>query len=270
LILLGHLSAAKRSSVTAAQLIEQTGLASSTVYRLVQEHEASGYLRKADDRRLYPKFSFEQGMSFGGIDVDHLTAACRDICAALGGGASEFITLRRETLFWHVAESHTLQSIRLRAGIGFVTPAVLLIALILIYPIIQLVVLSFGRSSIVGSAPYQFVGFKHYAQLMGDSRFWNALGVTFTFTALSIPLELARLTILFPWALPTALNTLIWRWMYNSDYGPVNATESLSLYAYRVIFDFLDFNFGAAVVVIQFLVIFAISLIYVFALRKKD
>jgi DNA-binding IclR family transcriptional regulator len=119
LILLEHLSAAKRSGVTAAQLIEQTGLASSTVYRLVQELEALGYLRKADDRRLYPKFSFEQGMSFGGIDVGHLTAACQDICAALGV-ASEFITLRRETLFWHVAESHPMQSIRLRAGIGFV------------------------------------------------------------------------------------------------------------------------------------------------------
>ena len=76
-------------------------------------------------------------------------------------------------------------------GIGFVTPTVLIIALILIYPIIQSVVLSFGQSSIDGSQPYQFVGLKHYAALMGDGRFWNALGVTFTFTALSIPLELA-------------------------------------------------------------------------------
>ena len=55
-----------------------------------------------------------------------------------------------------------------------------------------------------------------------------------------------------------------------TDGGPVNATESLSLYAYKAIFDFLDFNFGAAVVVVQFLVIFAMSLIYVFALRNKD
>ena len=282
-------------------------------------------------------------------------------------------------------------------GIGFVTPTVIVIALILIYPIIQSVVLSFGQSSIDGSEPYRFVGLRHYATLMGDGRFWNALAVTFTFTALSIPLELAlgiglallmnesfrgkglaRLAVLFPWALPTALNALIWRWMYNSDYGlfnavalqsgladrpinflgdtslamasmvvvavwktssfmaliilaglqsiprdlfeagrmdgmtkwqeftqiplpllkgpilvaliirsmdalrtfelpfnltdggPVNATESLSLYAYKAIFDFLDFNFGAAVVVVQFLVIFAMSLIYVFALRNKD
>jgi multiple sugar transport system permease protein len=54
-----------------------------------------------------------------------------------------------------------------------------------------------------------------------------------------------------------------------TDGGPVTATESLSLYAYKVIFDFIDFNLGAAVVVIQFLVIFALSLVYVFALRGR-
>jgi multiple sugar transport system permease protein len=293
--------------------------------------------------------------------------------------------------------SVTLERRTALTGIGFVTPTVLIIALILIYPIAQSIVLSFGQSSIDGSEPYRFVGFKHYAALTGDDRFWNALGVTFVFTALSIPLELClgiglallmnetfkfkglvRLAVLFPWALPTALNTLIWRWMYNSDYGlfnavalqsgiverPINflgddvlamgsmvvvavwktssfmaliilaglqsiprdlfeagridgmnrwqefsqitlpllkgpimvaliirsmdalhtfelpfnltdggpaaATESLSLYAYKVIFDFLDFNFGAAIVVVQFLVIFAMSLIYVFTLRSKD
>lgn len=291
----------------------------------------------------------------------------------------------------------TLEKRTALTGIGFVTPTVLIIALILIYPIAQSIVLSFGQSSIDGFEPYQFVGLKHYIALMGDSRFWNSLAVTFTFTAISIPLELclgiglallmnetfkfkglARLAVLFPWALPTALNTLIWRWMYNSDYGlfnsialqsglvdlpinflgddvlamgsmvvvavwktssfmaliilaglqsiprdlfeagrmdgmtrwqefvqitlpllkgpilvaliirsmdalrtfelpfnltdggPVAATESLSLYAYKVIFDFLDFNFGAAIVVVQFLVIFAMSLIYVFALRNRD
>ncbi|GAB5375387.1 MAG: sugar ABC transporter permease [Acuticoccus sp.] len=282
-------------------------------------------------------------------------------------------------------------------GYTFVTPTILVIVLILVYPVIQSVVLSFGQSSIDGSGGYTFVGLDHYAKLLSTERFWNALGVTLTFTALSIPLELclgiglalilnesfrgkglARLAVLFPWALPTALNTLMWRWMYNTDFGlfnavalqsgiadrpinwlgdstlammsmvtvavwktssfmaliilaglqsiprdlyeagrmdgmsrwqefreitlpllkgpilvalvirsmdalrtfelpynltdggPVTATESLSLYAYKVIFDFIDFNFGAAVVVVQFLVIFAMSLIYIIALRPKD
>jgi multiple sugar transport system permease protein len=286
---------------------------------------------------------------------------------------------------------------RQKTGMAFITPTLLIITAILVYPILQSIVLSFGDSSIDGSAPYRFVGFKHYFTLLQTERFWNALTVTVVFTAISIPLELilgiglalllnehfrfkgiARLAVLFPWALPTALNTLMWRWMYNTDYGvfnavalqsgladrpinwlgddvlamgamvtvavwktssfmaliilaglqsiprdlyeagrmdgmsrwqefreitlpllkgpilvalivrsmdalrtfelpfnltdggPVTATESLSLYAYKVIFDFVEFNFGAAIVVVQFLVIFAMSLLYIFTLRNKE
>lgn len=282
-------------------------------------------------------------------------------------------------------------------GLAFITPTMLVIIAILVYPILQSIVLSFGQSSIDGADPYQFVGLKHYAALADNDRFWNALWVTLTFTAISIPLELAmgiglavllnehfrfkgiaRLAVLFPWALPTALNTLMWRWMYNTDYGlfnaaalqsglvdrpinwlgdetlamlsmvvvavwktssfmaliilaglqsiprdlyeagrmdgmtrwqefreitlpllkgpilvalivrsmdalrtfelpfnltdggPVTATESLSLYAYKVIFDFIEFNYGSAIVVVQFLVIFAMSLLYILTLRNKD
>ncbi|ATI41168.1 ABC transporter permease [Pacificitalea manganoxidans] len=282
-------------------------------------------------------------------------------------------------------------------GIAFITPTMLVIIAILVYPILQSIMLSFGQSSIDGSEPYQFVGLKHYAALAQSERFWNSLWVTLLFTGLSIPLELAmgiglavlmnehfkfkgiaRLAVLFPWALPTALNTLMWRWMYNTDYGlfnaaalqsglvdrpinwlgdetlamgsmvvvavwktssfmaliilaglqsiprelyeagrmdgmtrwqefrvitlpllkgpilvalivrsmdalrtfelpfnltdggPVTATESLSLYAYKVIFDFIEFNYGAAIVVVQFLVIFAMSLLYILTLRNKD
>jgi len=122
LILLEHLSAAKAEGVTVAQLVERTNLASSTVYRLVQELEGLGYLRKADDRRLFPKFLFEQGMYVGGIDIGRLTEACQSISSRLIV-ASEFIALRRENLFWHIAEEHPQQSIRLRAGAGFVRGA---------------------------------------------------------------------------------------------------------------------------------------------------
>ncbi len=119
LILLEHLSAAKRTGVTVAQLVEDTGLASSTVYRLIQELESLGYLRRAADRRLFPKFLFEQGINIGGVDIGRLTEACQSVCSRLMA-ASEFIALRRENLFWHIAEEHPKQSIRLRAGVGFV------------------------------------------------------------------------------------------------------------------------------------------------------
>lgn len=119
LVLLEHLSAAKGTGITVSQLVEETGLASSTVYRLIQELEVLGYLRKAEDRLLFPKFHFEQGKSFHGIDIDCLAEVCASVCAQLVV-ASEFIALQRETLFWHIAEEHPQQSIRLRAQVGFV------------------------------------------------------------------------------------------------------------------------------------------------------
>jgi ABC-type sugar transport system permease subunit len=282
-------------------------------------------------------------------------------------------------------------------GISFVAPTFLIIVLILVYPVVQSVVLSLGDNGFGGMEEYKFVGLRHYANLMSDERFWNSLMVTFTFTFISIPLELilgvglavvmnesfqgkglARLAVLFPWALPTALNALMWRWMYNADYGlfndlglkfgiidqpinwfgdenlamasmvivsvwktssfmaliilaglqsiprdlyeagrmdgmsrwrefreitlpllkgsimvaliirsmdalrtfelpfnltdggPVSATETISLYAYKTIFEFIEFNSGSAIVTVQFLVIFVLSLVYIFALKNKD
>ena len=76
-------------------------------------------------------------------------------------------------------------------GMAFITPTMAVIIAILVYPILQSIVLSFGQSSIDGSEPYSFVGLKHYATLAGNERFWNSLWVTLVFTGLSIPLELA-------------------------------------------------------------------------------
>ena len=291
----------------------------------------------------------------------------------------------------------TLEQRRQLVGYTFVTPTLLIIALILVYPVLQSIVLSVGDNGFGGMDEYKFVGLRHYVDLLENERFWNSLKVTFVFTLISIPLELvlgiflavlmnesfrgkgvARLAVLFPWALPTALNALIWRWMYNADYGlfndlglksgiieqpinwfgdetlamasmvivsvwktssfmaliilaglqsipkelyeagrmdgmsrwrefreitlplvkgslmvaliirsmdalrtfelpfnltdggPVSSTETLSLYAYKTIFEFIEFNSGSAIVIVQFLVIFALSLVYIFALRPKD
>ena len=84
-------------------------------------------------------------------------------------------------------------------GMAFITPTMAVIIAILVYPILQSIVLSFGQSSIDGSEPYSFVGLKHYATLAGNERFWNSLWVTLVFTGLSIPLELAMTLLAFVW-----------------------------------------------------------------------
>lgn len=119
LTLLEHLSSAKEGGMQVAHLVEETGLAASTVYRLVGDLENLGYLRKSDDRRLIPNFSFEQIMAIGGMDLQSLNEACRTVSTRLNA-ASEFISLRRQNLFWHISEESAQQPLRLRAGVGFI------------------------------------------------------------------------------------------------------------------------------------------------------
>jgi multiple sugar transport system permease protein len=50
--------------------------------------------------------------------------------------------------------------------------------------------------------------------------------------------------------------------------GPANTTETLSIYAYRLSFQTLQFGPGAAVAIVIFLTVFGVSLFSVWALRR--
>lgn len=82
-----------------------------------------------------------------------------------------------------------------------------------------------------------FVGAANYAEALGDPRFWGALAHTAGFAAASVTLELglglllalglhgsfrgrgaARTAALLPWALPTVVAALVWRFLFE---GPL-------------------------------------------------
>ena len=284
-----------------------------------------------------------------------------------------------------------------RSGIFFLTPALLVIAFVLLFPIMQTVVLSLGRNSSSIFIDYQYAGLANYQRLLNTPRFIVSLKNTLLFTAVTVPLELVigiglalalnrqfrgkglvRMAVLFPWALPTALNALMWRWMLNTEFGffnsiltdtgliaerinwlggipdamaammfvsvwktssfmallllaglqtiaddlyeagsvdgttrfsefrfitlpllrpailvsvllrtmdamrsfelpfnltdggPLTSTETLSLYAYRVIFQYVNFNLGSSAVVIQFIIIMTICLFYIALIRRSN
>ncbi len=89
-----------------------------------------------------------------------------------------------------------------------------------------------------------FQGIKNYTAIFqGEAadRFWNAFGNTSLFTLLSVSIEivigvamalimhhalrgkgLVRASILVPWAIPTAVSALLWKWIFQTD-GVANA-----------------------------------------------
>lgn len=87
-----------------------------------------------------------------------------------------------------------------------------------------------------------FVGLGNYGEVLADGRFWSALGHTLAFTVASVGLELGlglilalalnrayrgrglvRAAVLIPWAIPTVVAALLWRFMFDSQAGIANA-----------------------------------------------
>jgi multiple sugar transport system permease protein len=52
--------------------------------------------------------------------------------------------------------------------------------------------------------------------------------------------------------------------------GPVNTTEAMPLYAYRIAFGQFDLGSGAAVATLMFLLLLGVSAIYLFLLRREE
>jgi len=130
-----------------------------------------------------------------------------------------------------------------RLAVAFVTPAVSVIALIAIFPLLWTVWNSLHLQDL--RMPWlgrPFVGADNYVELAGDPRFWSSLGHTLFFTVVTVSLELvlgfgialamnsafrgrgaARATSLLPWAIPTVVAALLWRFMFDSQAGIANA-----------------------------------------------
>lgn len=95
-----------------------------------------------------------------------------------------------------------------------------------------------------------FVGAGNYLEIAADPRFWSALGHTGLFVAATLVIELAaglllamalnrvgrgrglvRTAVLLPWAVPTVVVALIWRFMFESPGGLVPALAGASRFA---------------------------------------
>jgi ABC-type sugar transport system permease subunit len=87
-----------------------------------------------------------------------------------------------------------------------------------------------------------FIGWDNYRELMTDRRFWSAVGHTVFFAAASVVLELAaglalallldwivrgrqfiRTVVILPWAIPTVVAALVWRFIFESPGGLASA-----------------------------------------------
>ncbi len=74
------------------------------------------------------------------------------------------------------------------AGYSFILPAILLVAVFLIYPIVFIIVIGFNKWGILGEP--KFVGLDNFITIFQDSNFWQAVGNTLYYMVLAVPSQI--------------------------------------------------------------------------------
>jgi ABC-type sugar transport system permease subunit len=122
-----------------------------------------------------------------------------------------------------------------------ITPSLIVILVVTMWPILSTFVLSFLEAPTGINQTRTFVGLANYLSMLGDRTFWETIGRTMYFTVVSVGLELIlglaiaqlihsrppgwrflRFSLIIPWAVPTIVNGAMWRWIYSADFGALN------------------------------------------------
>jgi multiple sugar transport system permease protein len=133
-------------------------------------------------------------------------------------------------------------------GWQFVGPFMLVFALVFLAPIAYSIYLSLYKNRLIGGN--SFVGLDNYQQALHDSEFWSAFGRVALFLVVQVPIMLLlalvvalaidsgrlhgkaffRVTIFLPYAVPAVVATLMWGFMYGSQFGLVgNINDALDI-----------------------------------------
>jgi multiple sugar transport system permease protein len=130
-----------------------------------------------------------------------------------------------------------------RLGWVFTSPALIVIGLVTIFPIVYSVVISFSNANVSGNG-VSLNGFttSNYSLVLKNSTWHYALGFTIIYTAITVIVELVigtmialvlqRLTagrgfmmalLLIPWSMITVINAELWGYIYQGTYGVADA-----------------------------------------------
>lgn len=123
-------------------------------------------------------------------------------------------------------------------------PAAVVLLVLVIYPLVRLVVISFQNYGLraLFTGQVDFVGFSNYTDVLTDASFWPVILRTIVITgamvfgtvvigmALSQLLTrlgtvlrtLVSVVLVLAWAMPNVASSLVWQWMFQPFYGVVN------------------------------------------------
>lgn len=123
----------------------------------------------------------------------------------------------------------------------FIAPALVLMLALNLYPILYSIYVSLHRYDLKYPASRPFIGLRNYLDYFASEYFWSSLQHTAVFVVASVALTtivglgvalvlhqsfrggaLLYVVVLIPWAVPSVVNGLMWKWIYNSSFGALN------------------------------------------------
>ena len=122
-------------------------------------------------------------------------------------------------------------------------PAMVVLLLVLVYPLIYTVILSVSDASIYHIRDWRITGLQQYALVFAEPEFWIVFSKTIVWTATTTALQTVigvalaavlhenfiagrpawRVLLLLPWAMPQYVTALAWRGMFLGERGAVNS-----------------------------------------------
>lgn len=125
-------------------------------------------------------------------------------------------------------------------GWAMVAPTIIGLIVLNIIPIFQTLKMSFHKSGDFGRNDI-FVGLANYQRMLGDAQVWQATWNTFKYTLLVVPTTVVlaillavllnskikgkhvyRTIFFLPMVAAPAAVTMVWKWLYNTDFGLIN------------------------------------------------
>jgi multiple sugar transport system permease protein len=127
-----------------------------------------------------------------------------------------------------------------RIGLGFFLPGVLLVVLITFFPILYAIWVSLHETRYLVTRG--FIGLRYYVDFLvndpaGPGNILKSLVYTFGSMVVALPLGLGlalalnhrlalrgvyRTLLIIPWVVSQVVTALLWSWLLNAQYGPVN------------------------------------------------
>lgn len=145
-----------------------------------------------------------------------------------------------------IKKKHNYHKSESRWAYIMIAPTILGLILLNVYPFIQTLILSFSSTKAFGG--YEFTGLSNYIEMFQNKEFWKATWNSIYFCILTVPIGIFLALIIavllnakikekstfraiyfLPMVVAPAAVAMVWKWMFNTEYGIINSVFGIKI-----------------------------------------